>query len=88
MEINYSFAKFLLDADENNSGIFNRIDNTGIINIPDDLLIHDDLPNIPETHINVIFHNIFSETIENEYAILTTRNCDCNVISSIAIRKF
>ena len=51
-------------------------------------MIHSDLPNTPETLINVIFPNIFSGTIENDSAILTRKNCDCDVINSIAIRKF
>ena len=76
------FAKFLLDVGENNPTI-ERIQNTDIIKIPNDLLIHNDLPNTPETLINVIFPNIFSGTIGNYSAILTPKNCD-----SIAIRKF
>lgn len=52
------FSKFLLDAGENNL-IIERIDNTDIIRIPHDLLIHNDLPNTPETLKNVIFPNIF-----------------------------
>ena len=51
-------------------------------------MIHSDLPNTPETLINVIFPIIFSGTIENDSAILTPKNCDCDVINSIAIRKF
>ena len=82
-----SFAKFLLDVGENNLTI-ERIHTTDIIRIPDALLIHYDLPNTPETLINVIFPNIFSGTIENDSAILTAKNCDCDVINSIAIRKF
>ena len=81
------FAKFLLDVGENNPTI-ERIQNTDIIKIPNDLLIHNDLPNTPETLINVIFPNIFSGTIENDSAILTPKNCDCDVINSIAIGKF
>ena len=49
---------------------------------------HNDLPNTPETLINVIFPNRFSGTIENDSAILTPKNCDCDVINSIAIGKF
>ena len=79
--------KFLLDIDENNPAII-RIHNTDTIKIPNDLFIHNDLPNTPETLINVIFPNIFSGTIENYSAILTPKNCDCDVINSIAIRKF
>ena len=81
------FAKFLLDVGENNPTI-GRIHNTDIIKIPNDLLIHSDLPNTPERLINVIFPNIFSGTIENDSAILTPKNCDSDVINSIAIRKF
>ena len=60
-----------------------RIHNMDIIKIPNDLFIHNNLPNTPETLINVIFPNIFSGTIGNYSAILTPKNCD-----SIAIRKF
>ena len=81
------FAKFLLDVGEINPTI-ERIQNTDIIKIPHDLLIHNDLPNTPETLINAIFPNIFSGAIENDSAILTPKNCDCDVINSIAIRKF
>ena len=49
---------------------------------------HNDSPNTPETLINVIFPNRFSGTIENDSAILTPKNCDCDVINSIAIGKF
>ena len=48
------FAKFLLNFGENNPTI-ERIHNTDIIKIPNDLFIHNDLPNTPETLINVIF---------------------------------
>ena len=81
------FAKFLLDFGENNPTI-ERIHNTDIIKIPNDLLIHNDLPNTPETLINVIFPNKFSGTIEYDSAILTPKNCGCHVINSIAIGKF
>ena len=54
------FAKFLLDVGENNPTI-GRILNTDLIEIPNDLLIHNDLPNTPETLMNVIFQNIFLE---------------------------
>ena len=58
-----------------------------MIKIPNDLLMHDDLPNTPETLINVIFPNKFSGTIENDSAILTPKNCDSDVINSIAIEN-
>ena len=67
------FAKFLLNFGENNPTI-ERIHNTDIIKIPNDLFIHNDLPNTPETLINVIFPNKFSGTIENDSAILTPKN--------------
>ena len=54
------FAKFLLDVGENNPTI-GRIHNTDLIIIPNDLLIRNDLPNTPETLMNVIFQNIFLE---------------------------
>ena len=73
------FAKLLLDVGEDNQRI-GRIHNTDIIEIPNDILIHGDLPNTPETLINVIFPIIFSGTIENDSAILTPKNCDCDVI--------
>ena len=63
-------------------------DTYSTIKIPNDLLIHNDLPNTPKTLINVIFPTMFSETIENDSAILTPKNSDCDVINSIAIRKF
>ena len=81
------FAKSLLDFGENNPTI-EGVHNTDIIKIPNDLLIHNDLPNTPETLINVIFSNKFSGTIENDSAILTPKNCDCHVINSTAIGKF
>ena len=81
------FAKFLLNFGENNPTI-ERIHNTDIIKIPNDLFIHNDLPNTPETLINVIFPNKFSGTIENDSAILTPKNYNCHVINSIAIGKF
>ena len=73
------FAKFLLNVGENNQTI-GRIHNTDIIEVPDVLLIHSDLPNTPETLMNVIFPNIFSGTIENDSAILTRKICDCDVL--------
>ena len=81
------FAKFLLDVGENNQTI-GRIHNTDIIEIPNDLLIHSDLPNTPETLINVIFPNKLSGTIENDFVILTPKNYNCHAINSIAIGKF
>ena len=75
------FAKFLLYFGENNPTI-KRIHNTDIIKIPNDLLMHNDLPNTPETLINAIFPNKFSGTIEND------SNCDSDVINSIAIGQF
>ena len=54
------FAKFLLDVGENNPTI-GRIHNTDLIIIPNDLLVRNDLPNTPETLMNVIFQNIFLE---------------------------
>ena len=54
------FAKFLLDVGENNPTI-GRIHSTDLIEIPNDLLIHNDLPYTPETPMNVIFQNIFPE---------------------------
>ena len=77
----------LLDVGENSPTI-GRIHNTDMIKIPNDLLIHSDLPNTPETLINVIFPNIFFGTIENDSAILTPKNNNCDVINSIATRKF
>ena len=82
-----TFAKYLLVVGENNND-FERIINTDIMRIPDYLLIDHNLPNIPETLINIIFPTIFSGIIENGSAILTPTNCDCDVINSIAIRKF
>ena len=76
-----------MDFGENKPTI-ERVHNTDIIKIPNDLFIHNDLPNTPETLINVIFSNKFSGTIENDSAILTPKNCDCHVINSIAIGKF
>ena len=81
------FAKLLLDVGGNNPTI-KRIHYTDTIKLSNDLLIHNDLPNTPETIINVIFQNIFSGTIENDSAILTPKNCDCDVMNSIAIGKF
>ena len=56
----HAFAKFLLDVGESNPTI-GRIHNTNLIKIPNDLLIHNDLPNTPEILMNVIFQNIFLE---------------------------
>ena len=81
------FAKFLLNFGENNPTI-ERIHNTDIIKIPNDLFIHNDLPNTPETLINVIFPNKISGTIEKNSAILTPKNYNCHVRNSIAIGKF
>ena len=53
-----------------------------------ELLHHPDavfIDEISNPAIKSLLHEIKKE---DEYAILTTRNCDCNVISSIAIRKF
>ena len=80
------FTKFLSDVGENNPNI-GRIHYTDMIKIPNDLLIYNDLPNTPETLMNVISQNIFSGTMENDSAILTSKNCDCDVINSIAMRK-
>ena len=76
-----------MDVGENNPTL-ERIQNTDIIKIPNNLLIHKYLANTPKTLINVIFPNIFSGTIQNDSAILTPKNNDCDVINSIAIRKF
>ena len=81
------YNSLLLDVGENSPTI-GRIHNTDMIKIPNDLLIHNDLPNTPETLINVIFPNIFFGTIENDSAILTPKNNNCDVINSIATRKF
>ena len=82
-----TFAKYVLHVGENNNDIESIID-TDIIRIPDYLLIHHNLPNTPETLINIFFSTIFSGMIENDSAILTPKNCDCDIINSIAIRKF
>ena len=63
------FAKYLLVVGENNNDI-ERIINSDIIRIPDYLSIDHNLPNIPETPINIIFPTIFSGIIENDSAIL------------------
>ena len=82
-----TFTKFLLDAGENNINL-ERILNTNTIRIPDNLLIPSNMPNTPDTLITQIFPNIFSGEIENDSAILTPKNCDCDTINSIAIRRF
>ena len=46
------------------------------------------MPNTPDTLISQIFPNIFSGEIENDSAILTPKNCDCDATNSIAIRRF
>ena len=77
-----------MDIGENNPTII-RIHNTDIIQIPNDLFIHNDLPNTPETLKYVIFPicHIFSGTIENDSAILTPKNCDCDVINKKISRR-
>ena len=65
-----AFARYLLDVGENNQAI-ERINNTDIIRIPNALLIHNELPNTPETLINVIFPNIYSGIIIND----SPKNC-------------
>ena len=83
-----TFTKFLLDAGENNINL-ERILHTSTIRIPDNLLIPTNMPNTPDTLITQIFPNIFSGEIENDNsAILTPKNCDCDTINSIAIRRF
>ena len=82
-----TFTKFLLDAGENNINL-ERILNTNTIRIPDNLLKPSHIPNTPDTLITQIFPNIFSGEIENDSAILTPKNCDCDIINSIAIRRF
>ena len=65
-----------------------RILNTNTIRIPDNLLIPHNLPNTPDTLITQIFTNIFSGEIKYDIIILTPKNCDCDEINSIAIRRF
>ena len=79
-----TFTKFFLDVGENNINL-ERIINTNTIRIPDNLLIPSYLPNTPDTQI---FPNIFSGDIENNSAILTPKNCDCDTINFITIRRF
>ena len=82
-----TFTKFLLDVGENDINL-ERILHTNTIRIPDNLLIPTNMPNTPDTLITQIFPNIFSGEIENDSAILTPKNCDCDTINSIAIRRF
>ena len=82
-----TFTNFSLDVGENNVNL-ERIINTNTIRIPDNLLIPSHMPNTPDTLISQIFPNIFSGEIENDSAILTPKNCDCDIINSIAIRRF
>ena len=65
-----------------------RILNTNTIRIPDNLLRPHNLPNTPDTLITQIFTNIFSGEIKYDITILTSKNCDCNEINSIATRRF
>ena len=65
-----------------------RILDTTTIRIRDNLLIPHNLPNTPNTLITQIFTNIFSGEIKYDITILTSKNCDCNEINSIAIRRF
>ena len=80
-------SKFLLDVGEDNINS-DRILNTNTIRITDNLLKPSHIPNNPATLITQIFPNIFSGEIENDSAILTPKNCDCDTINSIAIRRF
>ena len=81
-----TFTKFLdVGKDNINS---DRILNTNTIRITDNLLIPSNIPNTPDTLITQIFPNIVSGQIENDSAILTPKNCDCDTINSIAIRRF
>ena len=82
-----TFTNFSLDVGENNINL-ERIINTNTIRIPDNLLIPSHMPNTPDTLISQIFPNIFSGEIENDSAILTPKNWDCDTINSIAIRRF
>ena len=82
-----TFTKFLLDVGEDNINS-DRILNTNTIRITDNLLIPSNMPNTPDTLITQIFPNIVSGQIENDSAILTPKNCDCDTINSIAIRRF
>ena len=82
-----TFTIFLLDVGENNINL-ERILNTTKIRIPDNLLMPSYMPNTPDTLITQIFPNIFSGEIENDSAILTPKNCDCDTINSVAIRRF
>ena len=76
-----------IDVGENDINL-ERILNTNTIRIPDNLLIPSNMPNAPDTLVNQIFPNTFSGEIENDSAILTLRNCDCDTINSLAIRRF
>ena len=75
-----------MDVGENNP-TNGRIHDTDITKTPNDLFIHNDLLNILETLMNVIFPNLFPGTIENNSAILTPKNCDRDVINSIVRRN-
>ena len=82
-----TFTKFLLDVGENKINL-ERILNTNTIRIPHNLLIPHNLPNTPDPLIARIFINIFSGRVKNDSTILTPKNCDCDEINSIAIRRF
>ena len=83
-----TFTKFLLDAGENDINL-ERILNTNTSRIPDNLLKPSHIPNNnPDTLMTQIFPNIFSGEIENNSAILTPKNCDCDTINSIVIIRF
>ena len=82
-----TFTKFLLDVGENDVNL-ERILHTNTIRIPDNLLIPTNMPNTPDTLITQIFPNIVFGQIENDSAILTPKNCDCDTINFIAIRRF
>ena len=81
-----TFTKFSLDVRENNINL-ERIINTNTIRIPDNLLIPSHMPNTPDTLISQIFPNIFSGEIENDSAILTPKNCDCDTIGNLVHLK-
>ena len=80
-------TKFLLDVTESNINL-ETISNTNTIRIPDNFLIPSNMSNTPDTLTTQNFPNIFFGEIKNNSAILTPKNCDCDTINSIAIRRF
>ena len=78
------FTEFLVRENSPNS---QKIPNSDLVRIPDNLLIPPNTPETPQTLIDIA-PEIFSGTLEKDSAILTPKNIDVYIINATAIKRF